>query len=167
MVGFRPVWPTLGCADPHAEEKLTLTRRRGIREHPFMLHAYITNAVSHSLHLHQPGHAARTLLGQARQYHERKTFEGVSSALKSQRGEVSDGVLMALFIVVFTPGDYDDHVTTYPASPLATAQSLHLYTNMEVTPGRIQHIQRISRLLDTRGGLDGVSQHDWVNASIM
>jgi hypothetical protein len=132
-----------------------------------MLHAYITNATAHQLRLYPPHHPARTLLAQARQYHERKTFEAVSIALKSQSEPVPDALLVALFLVVFTAGDYDGHVSKYPASPLAKAQSLHLYTNMEVTPGRILHIQRISRLLDTRGGLDGVSQNGWVNAAIM
>jgi hypothetical protein len=87
--------------------------------------------------------------------------------LRDHTGPVPDGVLLALFITIFPAGDYDAYVSKYPVSPLAAAQSLHLYANLEVTPGKIQQIQRLSRLLETRGGVDGVSQHEWVHAVIL
>ncbi|KIW66430.1 hypothetical protein PV04_05765 [Phialophora macrospora] len=164
---FRNVWPTLSCSDPQTEARLAVTRRQAIREHSFMLHAYIANAAGHNLRLHPPGDPARTLLTQARSYHERKTLEAVSDLLRDHTGPVPEGVLLALFITIFPAGDYDAYVCKYPASPLATAQSLHRYANLDVTPGRIQQIQRLSRLLETRGGVDGVSQREWVHAVIL
>ena len=132
-----------------------------------MLHAYICNAAGHNLRLYPPGHPFRTVLTQARSYHERKTLEAVANIMRTSPGAVSDGVLLALCIIIFQAGDYDETKQRYPESPMATAQSLKLYANMDLTPAKIQHIQRYSRLVEARGGLDGISHLGWVHAVIL
>ena len=161
------MWPGVNCSDPEGEARIATTRLRAIRERSSTLHAYITNAAGHQLRLYPPGHPFRTVLTQAKSYHERKALEAVSNALAGQPGTISDDVLLTFFITIFPAGEYDDRVPKYPVSPLAKAQGLHLYANMDVTPGRIQQIHRLSRLLDTRGGLDGISQNEWVTAVIL
>ena len=165
--GFRHVWPTMTCSDPQTEGKLALTRRQAVRGSSLMMHSYISNAAAHSLRRYPPGHPSRNILAQAWIYHERKALDSISEVLKRQPGIIPDGVFVAFLVAGFPPGDYDDYVSNYPASPLATAQCLHLYTGLELTRSRIQLIQWMSALLDIRGGLDAVAQHDWVNAATL
>ncbi len=132
-----------------------------------MLHAYIFGASGHRLRHYPPGHPSRTVLTQARSYHEREAFEAVSAIMSNHTGPVPDAVISALFMVAFPPGEYEEFDHKYPRSPLATSQSLHRYSNLDLTPSRIQQIQNLSRLLETRGGLEGVAHYDWVGAIIL
>ena len=129
-----------------------------------MLHAYIFSASGHRLRHYPPGHPSRTVLTQARSYHERKGSEAVATILSRITGPVPDAILLALFVLVFPAGEYEESVSMYPKSPLAAAQSLDIYGNVDVAPRRIQQIQYLSRLLETRGGLEGVAHLDWVAA---
>jgi hypothetical protein len=147
--------------------KYVVARQRAIREHPHMLHSYITNATGHSLRLLPPGHHARNRLLAAAVYHEKKATEAISLLLKEQAGVVPDHIILAIMTVCFPAGDYDEYVSRYPSSPLAQAQSLHLYANLDMTPHRIRQLQTLCRLLETRGNLEGVAHNEWVHVLIL
>jgi len=70
---------------------------------------------------------------------------------------------LALTLICWPPGPYDDSTSKYPKSPMARAQNLDLYSNMDITPKVIQNVQRFYHLLEPRGGLEGLSMLGQVN----
>lgn len=139
------------------------SRRRVARENPFVLHAQIVNSSGTRLHLLKPDDKTRTVLRQANAYHERKALEEIVKILEATPGPPPDVVVLALTLICWPPGPYNETVSQYPESPMARAQNLDLYSNMEITPKVIQNVQWFYRLLELRGGLEGLSMLGQVN----
>lgn len=138
-------------------------RRRVARENPFVLHAQIVNSSGTRLHLIRPDDKTRTVLRQANAYHERKALEEIVKILEATPGPPPDAVVLALTLIIWPPGPYNDGASQYPESPMARAQNLDLYSNMEITPKVIRNVQWFYRLLEPRGGLEGLSLRGQVN----
>ncbi|KIW32980.1 uncharacterized protein PV07_04486 [Cladophialophora immunda] len=154
---YRFVWPTVLNEDPKDTQQNAAMRRRRARENPFVLHAQIVNAGGHRLRLLPAGHQSRSLIAQAVSYHERKALEAVTDILQKSPTPPWERIVLALLLVTWPAGTHEESPSKYPVSPMATAQNLHLFNNMELTPGRIQQIQRFYRILEPLGGLDGLS----------
>ncbi|EXJ69144.1 uncharacterized protein A1O5_08079 [Cladophialophora psammophila CBS 110553] len=157
---YRFVWPAVLNQDPQTAQQFAAMRRRSARENPFILHAQIANAAGHKLRLLPAGHQSRSLVTRAISYHERKALEAVAGILQKDPSPPWETIVLALLLVTWPAGIHEDAPSKYPVSPMATAQNLHLFNNMELTPGRIQQIQRLYRVLEPLGGLDGLSTPD-------
>ncbi|KIX93544.1 uncharacterized protein Z520_10722 [Fonsecaea multimorphosa CBS 102226] len=157
---YRVVWPTVMNQDPKDTPQYMAIRRRVARETPFILHAQIVNAAWQRLRLLPAGHQSRSLIAQAAAYHERKALETVADMLQKLPTPPWEGIVVALLLVTWPAGTHAEGPSKYPVSPMATAQNLHLFNNMELTPGRIQQIRRFYHILEPLGGLDGLSAPD-------
>ncbi|KAH0831705.1 hypothetical protein FOPE_02778 [Fonsecaea pedrosoi] len=152
---YRFVWPAVLNQDPITTERYEVMRRRDAQEIPFILHAQIVNAGGHRLRLLPANHQSRSLVARAVSYHERKTLEAVADIVQKNPMPPWKSIILALLLVTWPAGTHEEEPSRYPVSPMAKAQNLHLFNNMELTPGRIQQIQRFYRTLEPLGGIDG------------
>ncbi len=150
-------WPALVCADPEMSLRHKASRQRAALENPFVLHAQIANAADSRLHLIPPENKSASLLRQVKAYHEQRSFQAIARCLENTPGSPPDAVILALTLMIWPAGTYDASTSKYPVSPLAYGQNLDFFSNMDLSPTVIQHIHNFYRLLETRGGIDGLA----------
>jgi hypothetical protein len=155
---YQFIWPPLVCADPEMSLRRKASRQRSALEDPFVFHAQIANAAGSRLHLIPPENESASLLRQEQAYHERRSFQAIAHCLENTPGSPPDAVILALTLMIWPAGTYDASTSTYPVSPLTYGQNLDFFSNMNLGPTVIQHIHKFYRLLDTRGGIDGLAQ---------
>lgn len=154
LPAYHFIWPSLSCADPEIAIKHEAARRQAARENAYVFHAQIAHAAGIRLRMIPPGNPTSTMLSQARSYHERKSLGTVGELLQTTTEPASDAMLLALTLLIWPAGPWEESQSKYPMSPLATAQNLGLYSSMELTPSMIQKIQRFHQLVQGRGGVD-------------
>ncbi|KAK5267649.1 hypothetical protein LTR99_010519 [Exophiala xenobiotica] len=133
------------------------SRQRAALENPFVFHAQIANAAGSRLHLIPPENESVSLLRQVKAYHERRSFQAIAHCLENTPGSPPDAVILALTLMIWPAGSYDASTSRYPVSPLTYGQNLDFFSNMNLSPTIIQQIHNFYRLLETRGGIDGLA----------
>ena len=145
----------MSCADPKIALQHSASRRKAARETPFILHAQIANSAGTRLRLLPPDDKSRTLVTQAKAYHEQESLDAIAKVLESTGGVPSDAVILTLTLLTWQRGPWEPPTTSkYPVSPMATSQFINHFSNMEMSPSLLRNIQKLFHLLELRGGLD-------------
>jgi hypothetical protein len=155
---YQFVWPSLVCADPEMSLRHKASRQRAALEDRFVFHAQISNAAGSRLHLIPPENESASLLRQVKAYHERRSFQAIAHCLENTPGSPPDAVILASTLTIWPASTYDASTSRYPVSPLTYGQNLDFFSNMNLSSTVIQHIHNFYRLLETRGGIDGLAQ---------
>jgi hypothetical protein len=126
--------------------------RHGI-QHPFLFHAQAVTAAGIVVaESHDPKirHAAAV----ARVQQQVLSIQGISEEINKLTGVASDALILAILHLGYAAGEViANNVQLHPTSPLATAQSLHIYGTVELMP---QHVKALQILVRQKGGIETI-----------
>lgn len=127
--------------------------RYGI-QHPFLFYAQAVTAAGIVVAESQDAkirHAAAV----ARVQQQVLSIQGISEEITKLTDVASDALILAILHLGYAAGEVTANtIQIHPTSPLATAQSLHIYGTVELMP---QHVKALQVLVEQKGGIETIT----------
>jgi hypothetical protein len=123
-------------------------------QHPFLFHAQAVTAAGIVVAETQDD-KVRSAAIVARAQQQILSIQGIADEINKLTGAASDALILAILHLGYAAGEVTvNNVQLHPTSPLATAQSLHIYGTVELLP---QHVKALQILVEQKGGIETIS----------
>ena len=122
-------------------------------QNPFLFHAQAVTAAGIIIAECQDArirHASAVIRAQQQVL----SIRGISQEIAKLTGIASDALILAILHLGYAAGEVNaNNVHLHPTSPLASAQSLHIYGTVELMP---QHVKALRILVKQKGGIETI-----------
>jgi hypothetical protein len=125
---------------------------------PLVLHTFIFATTKQMLCLRgQREDDMSQLAVRAPPLHQNLALSCARTELESMDGKPSDGMILSIIILAVN-GTRPQQIPpeSHPRSPLATTQSLHLFSMLNVVEA---HVRAVAELVELRGGIRGIDTY--------